>query len=460
LSEIALFVDDYDIAASSGLTRVVHPGLKRPEPVISADRPWEDMLRIGGTVRKEDDLYRMWYQSYSKETQYINLYAESDDGLVWRKPSLGRCEDFNGALDNNIYLNRVSMRSTARGPLTVTQDHNQNVLHTPHLGPEKTYTMLAYEYGRSSYGPYDGYYLAYSKDGIHWTDGPVEPVIPGHADVGWFTFDERDRLFRGIVKTFLNVRGHSRRSVLWTESADALEWSMPRPAIIPDETDDAWGGGDPDRYTQFYGMPIFRYGPALVGFLQDFRCTDGTVSTDGYMDVQLVTSRDGRTWERTGDRTPIIGLGGDDDWDCGMVYTGNSFIEDGDDLRVYYWGSDSSHVGTTRDGSKETSSIGLATWRRDRLSGLRAGSGGGELRMKPRAIGPELHVNADASGGSVVAGVYVHGRPVPDMDISDCVPLTQDSLDHVFRWRGKTLAPVEGREIVLRFANAEVFSVW
>ena len=455
-----LFIDDHDIAAASGLTRVVHSGRKRGEPVMVAERPWEDTLLLGGSVRKEGDLYRMWYESYSKETQYINLYAESRDGIAWRKPSLGLFDDFDGGLDNNIYLNRVPMRSPVRSPLMVSQDHNQNVLHTPHLGSGKTYTMLAYEYSQPGYGPYDGYYLAYSDDGIHWTDGPHEPVIPGHADVGWFTFDDRDDLFRGIVKPYLNVRGHLRRSVMWTESADALAWSMPRPALIPDEADDDWGKGDPDRYTQFYGMPIFRYGPVLLGFVLDFRCTDGIVSTEGHMDVQLVTSRDGRTWERTGDRTPVLALGGEGDWDRGMVDIGNSFLEDGLELKAYYSGSNATHGGTTLDDSQVAGAIGLATWGRDRLSGLRAGPSVGELHTKPKTIGPQVHLNANASEGSVAAGLYVDGNPVPGMDFSDCVPLTEDTLDHVVRWRGGATPPKQEAEVWLRLANAEVFSLW
>ena len=69
MTELALFIDDHDIAASSGLTRVIHPGRKRHEPVMVADKPWEHLLLIGGTVRKEGDLYRMWYESFSKATQ-------------------------------------------------------------------------------------------------------------------------------------------------------------------------------------------------------------------------------------------------------------------------------------------------------------------------------------------------------------------------------------------------------
>ena len=60
MTEMALFIDDHDIATSSGLTRVVHPGRKRPEPVMVPDRTWEHVLLLGGTVRKEGDLYRMW----------------------------------------------------------------------------------------------------------------------------------------------------------------------------------------------------------------------------------------------------------------------------------------------------------------------------------------------------------------------------------------------------------------
>ena len=54
------------------------------------------------------------------------------------------------------------------------------------MGPGRTYTMLSYDYGRAPYGPYDGYCLAFSNDGIRWTDGPEAPVIPGHVDIGRF----------------------------------------------------------------------------------------------------------------------------------------------------------------------------------------------------------------------------------------------------------------------------------
>ena len=217
-----LLIDDYHIDECTGLHRVIHPGIKAEHPVLTADQPWEAINQMGGTVRKENSSYRMWYDSWvcnAKHNGYSSLYAESDDGINWVKPNLKKYKDFNGNINNNIYLNRISLReNTISPPINVEQDHNKNILYTPHLGTGKTYTMLAYDYARTAYGPYDGYYLAYSDDGINWTDGPLEPVIPGHADVGWFMYDERHKMFRGIVKQYLNIRGYSRRSVLWTES--------------------------------------------------------------------------------------------------------------------------------------------------------------------------------------------------------------------------------------------------
>jgi len=198
---------------------------------------------------------------------YLNLYAESDDGIAWQKPNLGLYEDRDGDRANNIFLSRLTLRSDDTKPSHTSQDHNLNILYTPHLGIERIYTIISYDYAVSGYAPYDGYFLAFSPDGLHWIDGPQAPVIPGHADVGWFTYDEVDQRFRGIVKSYYNIRGYSRRSINATESVDGYAWTLPRPAILPDAEDDAWAEGRPEQHTQYYGMPIVRYESLLLGFL-------------------------------------------------------------------------------------------------------------------------------------------------------------------------------------------------
>ena len=102
-----LLIDDYHIDRCSGLNRIIHSGEKRDQPLLTADQPWEAINQMGGTVRKEDSLYRMWYDSWvfnNKHNGYSSLYAESYDGLNWVKPNLKKYKDFNGNINNNIYL--------------------------------------------------------------------------------------------------------------------------------------------------------------------------------------------------------------------------------------------------------------------------------------------------------------------------------------------------------------------
>ena len=62
-------MDDCDIGQQNALRRIIHPGEKCPEnPLLIGEMPWEGNLICGGTVRKEDDEYRMWYQSYGRGT--------------------------------------------------------------------------------------------------------------------------------------------------------------------------------------------------------------------------------------------------------------------------------------------------------------------------------------------------------------------------------------------------------
>ena len=452
-----LFVDDTDITTQQGLERVIHPARKHPaNPILQTDQPWEEQVIMGGTVRLEPERgYRMWYQSYGRGT-YLNLYAESADGVHWQKPVIGRYEDYEGSRQNNLFLSRMALRSNHLRPPRVNQDHNPNVLYTPHLGPERRYTLLSYDYARSGYVAYDGYCLAFSPDGLEWHDGPAEPVIPGHADVGWFTYDPLDRKFRGIVKSFYNIRGYYRRSVNWTESVDGYDWVMPRPAVVPDLEDEAWGEGRAGHHTQFYGMPIARYESVLLGFLQKFRVTAQGSNQDGEIDVQLTCSRDGRDWRRVGNRQAIVTLGEAGSWDSGAVLTGNSLVVAGDEVRIYYSGADHTHDqrGQTR--------VGLATWSRDRLVGLRAPAAGGTLQTVPHIAGRRLHVNADASQGSLMAElVGWDGQVIAGHEASACGALRADRLDHSLRWQGAE-PDLSGSTVAVRLLleDAEVFSLW
>ncbi len=111
-----LFVDDYLIdELSSGARQTLHHPT-RQEVVIVYDEPWEGNLCNYHTVFQDGDLYRLYYlanNTLNMANQYTPTegeltrhpiylcYAESDDGIHWRKPELGLIK-FKGSKKNNI----------------------------------------------------------------------------------------------------------------------------------------------------------------------------------------------------------------------------------------------------------------------------------------------------------------------------------------------------------------------
>ncbi len=58
---------------------------------------------IYGTVLRDAGIYRMWYQAWPKDWKGEDValvgYAESDDGVAWRKRTLGICP-YGGAVSH------------------------------------------------------------------------------------------------------------------------------------------------------------------------------------------------------------------------------------------------------------------------------------------------------------------------------------------------------------------------
>ena len=99
-----LFVDGYWIAANTGVRRQLHAPEKR-EIVLSPEKPWE----MGGlsylSAFEDEGKIRGWYRADPKsrdsDHNSITCYAESSDGINWRKPTLEQIE-FAGSTHNNI----------------------------------------------------------------------------------------------------------------------------------------------------------------------------------------------------------------------------------------------------------------------------------------------------------------------------------------------------------------------
>ena len=109
-SRLELFIDDYLIDELSDGAQLI---LQHPTPqdvAIVHDELWEGNSSGYHSVFKDGDRYRLYYYGNDYRITKGELtmlhplnycYAESNDGIHWRKPELGLIE-FNGSKKNNI----------------------------------------------------------------------------------------------------------------------------------------------------------------------------------------------------------------------------------------------------------------------------------------------------------------------------------------------------------------------
>ena len=348
-TEVQLVVDDVLLARKSGVVRRAHACRKRAAPVLVSEKPWEQYLKgtdqrvyVYGTVLPEEKTgrLRLWYNRGSKA-----LYATSADGVHWQRPELDLIE-YGGSKKNNIVFSHF---------------HSPSVVFNPRAEADHRYVMLGCGSltGR-------GYYAAHSPDGLHWKLYPRNPILPS-SDTCTLALDERAGEYLAFHKRTHEYRGHSRRLVYLATSRDMQQWSEPKLVMAPDAIDDAQVEREGGRYSQFYNMSAFRYGDQFLGLVTHFRYTGppprrGPLQSgdDGPIDVQLVHSRDGRTWHRCEDRSPVI-PNGPHDYDAGCVLgVSNSFAILGDEIWFYYSAITTTHGGYVPD---KKITVAAARWR-------------------------------------------------------------------------------------------------
>ena len=434
-SGLQLFLDDAIVADVRSVFREIGVARRSPaNPVLVVDRPWEGAAMHFVAVRREPatGLFRMWYLTYDGgakilpgETPQISTmcYAESDDGLKWRKPNLGLVEHA-GSKENNI-LFRPGAREFDSFSVIVRPDEPD---------PRKRYRIIIFQ-GALTAGEFApdqanyplGHYAVYSPDGIHWTPDWERAVMPvrgpaGSLDRTSWAWDER----RGKWLGFLKRVEDDKRVRFQSESADFVHWTVPERCLVPDDQD------PPDVH--FYGHFGWWYETQYVGLLEIFRTGSDTT------DLQLISSHDARTWNRVSDRSPFISLGAPGAFDSpGGYYSGAEPISVGDELYFYYTGSDAPHAQGSKHGG-----VGLATVKAGHFASLKADSTPGEIRSKPvRLAGRQLVVNADAAGGTLRVELQTpEGEIIPGFDRNQCQPIQTDSLSEKVQWRGSPDLPV------------------
>ena len=128
-----------------------------PEFCIPLDKPWEKGCTAYATFLEDGGVSRCWYEHRGGMG-----YAESDDGVTWRKPDLG-LRELDGSTANNLLAFGM---------------HGAGVFIDPNATTDERYKMVGClwtDQEKAIVG-------AVSPDGLHWTRLP-EPVLRHqHAD--------------------------------------------------------------------------------------------------------------------------------------------------------------------------------------------------------------------------------------------------------------------------------------
>lgn len=439
-SRLELFADEWLIDRMDGVSLRLHNPTPR-EVAIVFDVPCEGNTSAYVTVFQDDDLYRMYYRgseqdfTNNKGLHELTCYAESDDGIYWRKPELNLFE-FNGSKKNNIVW-----IGTGNHNFTPFKDTN------PNAKPDEKYKAFGGLGG-------DGLIAFKSNDGNHWEKIQDEPVITKGA------FDSQNLAFwNPVTECYMDFhRGFKDgvRHIMTCTSKDFINWTEPQWVDFGDAPFE-------HLYTNAV-TPYYRSPHILMGFPKRFspsRKKLKDIKWDGVSDGVFMTSRDGLHWhrwleafirpglqmERWGQRNNMTA------W--GIVNTRSSIPGMPDELSVY------SSEAYCMDGNR----LRRYTLRIDGFVSVNAPYSGGELLTKPMTFdGKELVINYSTSGvGSVKVEITdKDGKPISGFSLDDCPEIYGDEIKGVVRWKsGSDISSLAGQVVRLRFSlkDADLYSI-
>ena len=482
-----LFVDDYLVERVTGSAALQ---LHHPEPheiVLTHDEPWEGTGSGYHSIFKDGNLYRMFYKAWdirfkdgkiAKEGDPAThslfcCYAESDDGIHWRKPKLG-LHEFEGSKENNIVLasGTLGAVNVDAGHPGVFKDEN------PAAAPDARYKGIF-----RAVRP-NGLLALKSPDGMHWTPMADKPVITKGA------FDSQNLAFwdgvRGEYRAYWRswsggdptdntwkpsgVRAIrtavSKDFVTWTTLADVTYFDSPDEDLYTSQVKPYPRAphiliGFPTRYTDHSWTDSTKALPQLEH--REMRAQSskryGTAITEGL----FMASRDGVKFKRWNEAFLRPGIERDGTWNYGHQYIAwhpiatKSAIEGApDELSLFatehYW------IG-------KGSALRRYTLRMDGFVSVNAPMRGGELVTKPlKFTGGKLSLNfsSSAAGGIKVEIQDESGKAIPGFALTDSQTVYGDSLDRTVTWKnGADVSALAGKTVRLRFElrDADLFAL-
>lgn len=477
-----LFVEDTLIETISGNARLElhHPEAR--EIALEHDAAWEGTGSGYHSIFRDGDIYRMYYKAWHLEVgegrvntgthPLFCCYAESDDGITWRKPALGLVE-FAGSKENNIVLAPEVFEKVKSDPghPAVFRDEN------PACPSEAKYKAII-----RSEKPH-GLLLFQSPDGLNWSLAHPEPIITeGAFDSQNLAFyDPNIQAYRAYWRTFTGGRTDGEewkpsgvRAIRTAVSKDLVHWEPWQDLAYTDSPEE-------ELYTN--GVKPYHRAPHLLlgfptryldrGWSESMKSLPekdhrearaaaspryGTAITEGL----FMASRDGVTFKRWNEAFLRPGIEREGSWNYGHQYPAWHAVEtkgtlEGAPNELSFYATESYWTG-------KSSLLRRYALRLDGFISVTAPMSGGELLTKPiRFSGKSLALNfaSSAAGGIRVEIADEEGKSLPGYALNDCPPVFGDAHARVVTWKGGAdLSALAGKAVRLRFEmkDADLFA--
>ena len=454
-----LFVDDFLIEKMKGVSLKLH----QPTPdgdAIAFDKPWEGRFAGYVTVLKDDTVFRMYYRGLPRSgadgsALESTCYAESSDGINWKKPDLGIYE-VNGTRKNNVVLKNETPCSHNFSPFIDTN---------PAAPLKERYKALA---GTSR----SGLVAFVSADGRHWKRARPKAVIrKGAFDSQNVSFwSESEGLYLCYFRTWDGPTPWSGfRSISRVTSKDFISWSEPKAMT--------YGGTPREHLYTNQTHPYFRaphiYLSVAARFMPGRRVLTPAqaqaIDVDpGYFsdcsDAVLMSTRGANTYQRTFMEAFIRPGTGLENWVSRTNYPALGIVPTSKDRLAIHI---QKHYG--QPGAK----LARYSLRTDGFVSVNAPYAGGEMTTRLlsfQATGDgsssscRLLVNCStgAAGSLRVEILDKNGKPFPGYSLEDSREFIGDFIERAIEWKkGPEVMPLAGKAVRLRFVlkDADLYSI-
>jgi hypothetical protein len=271
------------VRAADPAAPTFHVSDRSDQPLLVADKPWEEFFFGWVRVIREEGRWRVWYHccdlTYESDDDGFLCYAESKDGVTWVKPELDRVE-YRGSRKNNILLDAKEV-----GGL---QGHD--IVLDPEAPPAERYKLVVIGLSPNK----EDFWIRAmtSADGFSFKPLP-DPIFRFNSDTQNTLLRTKDG-WRMYVRMWDPRLWTGERVVGLTESKDLASFPAPRIIFRRDERD--------PTELQFYNPAVTQLDDRLFVMMPSAFMTKQNI-----VEPHLAWSRDGERFERVG-RRPFLPL--------------------------------------------------------------------------------------------------------------------------------------------------------